>query len=163
VGVALALPAILLISRVRGEGPVSVATARRALLLGSLAGALFGVFGILISRTADGSGLWPLVGARAASIPTISVLALAAGRPLIAEGRALWIAMTAGGTDMLANMFLLSALHEPGLVSLVILISSLYPAFTVLLARLVLEERIGPTQMLGLVMAGLGIGLISIA
>jgi len=103
------------------------------------------------------------LGARAASVPAIAVLALVRGRPLIAEGRALWIAVAAGATDMIANMFLLAGLHEPGLVSLVILISSMYPAFTVLLARLVLEERISPTQAAGLVMAGLGIGLISMA
>jgi drug/metabolite transporter (DMT)-like permease len=162
-GVALALPAILLISRMRVDASTPPGIARRALLLGSIAGALFGLFGILISRTADTSGLWPLLGARVASVPTIAVLALVRRRPLIAEGRVLGIAVVAGATDMLANMFLLAGLHEPGLVSMVILISSLYPGFTVLLARLVLEERIGRAQAAGLVMAAAGIALISVA
>jgi drug/metabolite transporter (DMT)-like permease len=141
-GVTLALPAILLISA-GGGGDLSLAeTNRRALLLGSLAGLLFAFFGIFISRTADTSGLWPLVGARLASIPLMVIVAV--------------------GLGMAANIFLLAALHEPGLVSLVILISSLYPGFTVILARLVIDECITRTQLGGLLMAGLGVGMIAV-
>ena len=71
--------------------------------------------------------------------------------------------MTVGAADMVANILLLAALHEPGLVALVLLISSLYPAFTVILARVVLEERITRTQVGGLLMAGVGIALIAVA
>jgi len=163
-GVCLALPALILVGKVRGSREAAHAVvARRAVMMGALAGSLFGLFGILISRTGADSGVWPLVGARMASVPLISVLALSVGRPLLAEGKALWVAIAAGATDMVANMMLLSALHRPGLVSLVILVSSMYPAVTVLLARLVLEERIGRGQMAGLLLAGAGIGLISLS
>ncbi len=164
VGVALALPAILLISAGGGGGDSSLTEVyRRALLLGSLAGLLFAFFGVFISRTADTSGLWPLVGARTASIPVVMVVAIGLGRPLLASGRVLAVAVAVGAMDMTANIFLLAALHEPGLVSLVILISSLYPGFTVILARLVIDERITRIQLGGLLMAGIGIALISIA
>ena len=160
----MALPAILLISAGGGGGDSSIAeTNRRALLLGSLAGLLFAFFGVFISRTADTSGLWPLVGARTASIPVVMVVAVGLGRPLLASGRVLAVAMAVGAMDMTANIFLLAALHEPGLVSLVILVSSLYPGFTVILARLVLDERITRVQLSGLLMAGLGVGMIAVA
>ena len=54
---------------------------------------------------------------------------------------------------MVKNILLLAALHEPGLVSLVLLVSSLYPAGTVLLARVVLDERMNRVQVGGLVLA----------
>ncbi len=164
VGVTLALPAVLLISVGGGGGDSSLAeTNRRALLLGSLAGLLFAFFGVFISRTADTSGLWPLVGARLASIPLMVVVAIGLGRPVLASGRMLAVATAVGAMDMAANIFLLAALHEPGLVSLVILISSLYPGFTVILARLVIDECITRTQLSGLLMAGLGVGMIAVA
>jgi len=163
IGVALALPAILLISGGGGKGAASAQTASRAVLLGGLAGLLFGVWGIFIAQTGDGSGVWPLVGARLASIPTMVVVALAMGRPLLATGSALRISLTAGAADMAANILLLAALHEPGLLSLVLLISSLYPAGTVILARVVLGERMSRIQVAGLVMAGAGVGLIAVA
>lgn len=161
-GVTLALPAILLISAGGGGDSSLAETNRRALLLGSLAGLLFAFFGIFISRTADTSGLWPLVGARLASIPLMVVVAVGLGRPVLASGRMLAVSMAVGAMDMAANIFLLAALHEPGLVSLVILISSLYPGFTVILARLVIDERITRTQLGGLLMAGLGVGMIAV-
>jgi len=163
IGIALSVPAILLISAARDDGTPLAATTRRAVILGSLAGLLFGLFGIFISQTADTSGVWPLVGARMASIPTMAVVAMAMGKPLLVSGNTIRIAVTAGAADMVANILLLAALHEPGLISLVLLISSLYPAFTVILARIVLEERMTRTQVGGLLMAGVGIALISIA
>jgi drug/metabolite transporter (DMT)-like permease len=162
VGVALALPAILMIGVSRGEGEADRPLVRRAILLGGLAGVLFGLFGILISRTADTSGVWPLLGSRLASVPVIAGLALVRGRPLLVEGRGLGLAMMAGAADMTANMLLLAALHEPGLVSLVLLVSSLYPAGTVLLARVVLDERMHRVQIAGLLLAGLGVSLIAV-
>lgn len=162
IGVALALPAILIMSRTGDDGPTMVDSNRRAVLLGSLAGVLFGLFGVFISQTADTSGVWPLVGARVASIPTMALIALAMGKPLIASGSTFRISATAGAADMIANILLLAALHEPGLLSLVLLISSLYPAGTVLLARVVLDERMSRVQVAGLVLAGIGLGFIAV-
>jgi len=129
------------------------------------------IFGLMIGERPGGAAWigialsvpWPLVGARMASIPTMAVVAMAMGKPLLVSGNTIRIAVTAGAADMVANILLLAALHEPGLISLVLLISSLYPAFTVILARIVLEERMTRTQVGGLLMAGVGIALISIA
>ncbi len=162
VGVVLALPALLLItSSQRNEGG-DRRSARRAVLLGALAGIGFSLYGIFMSRTGDSSGLWPLVGSRVASIPAVAVLALARRRPLLTAPPVLARALTVGVLDMGANILFLEALHR-GFISLVVLISSLYPAFTVLLARVVLDERIGRRQGFGLLLAGAGIVLIAVA
>jgi drug/metabolite transporter (DMT)-like permease len=160
-GVALALPALLLITAGGGEDRASRVISRGA-WLGALAGCLFALYSIFISRTVDASGLWPLVGARLTSVPLLVTLALGTGRPVRAPAPVLRIALVAGFLDMLSNIFLLLALHR-GLVSLVILISSLYPAFTVVLARVVIQERITGRQLLGLLLAGAGVALISVA
>jgi drug/metabolite transporter (DMT)-like permease len=160
-GVGLALPALLLITTRRGSSGRSDVVVRAA-WFGALAGLLFALFGILISNTTEASGLWPLVGARLASLPTVGALALATRRPLLAGGGALRAALAAGFLDMLSNIALLLALQR-GLVSLVILISSLYPAFTVVLARVVLHERLTRLQLGGLLLAGAGVALITVA
>ncbi|MBU1866519.1 MAG: DMT family transporter [Actinobacteria bacterium] len=162
VGVAMALPAILLIGMAGDGDEDAPGTTRRAVILGSLAGVLFGLFGILISRTGDTSGIWPLVGARMASLPVLGAVALARGHRLLVSGPVLGVALTVGAADMVANILLLAALHEPGLVSLVLLVSSLYPAGTVVLARMVLDERLNRIQLGGLALAGIGLGLIAV-
>jgi drug/metabolite transporter (DMT)-like permease len=64
--------------------------------------------------------------------------------------------------DTFGSVFLVLALQR-GLLTLVPVIASLYPAGTVLLARVVLRERIGRIQALGLALAGLAIVLIGIS
>lgn len=157
VGVAVALLAIVFITRPPARTAAGSGTGR-AVLLGSAVGVLFGLFGILISRTAAESGLWPLAGARGASLTVVTILALVRRRPLIpSHGRRLTAA--AGALDMTANVFFLLAVREE-LLSLVAVIQSLYPASTIALARIVIGERIGGLQLLGLLFAALGVGLI---
>jgi drug/metabolite transporter (DMT)-like permease len=161
-GVGLAIPALVLISSGRGVDGKILLHSIRAVAIGTAAGIAFGLFGIFLSRTGDASGLWPLVGARLASIPAISALALGTRRPLVAGPPVLWWALGVGCADMVANIVFLAALQR-GLLSLVVVITSLYPGFTILLARLVLREQIARRQGAGLGLAALGIALISVA
>lgn len=161
-GVGLALPALMLIPSGRGVDGGAAALSGRALAIGAAAGVAFGLFGIFLSRTGDASGLWPLVGARLASIPAIGLLALGTRRPLVASPPALWWALGVGLADMAANVVFLAALQR-GLLSLVVVITSLYPGFTILLARFVLREQITGRQAAGLGLAAAGIALISLA
>lgn len=161
-GVVLAIPALMLIPSGRGVDGEVLARSGRALAVGAAAGVAFGFFGIFLSRAGDASGLWPLVGARTASIPAISLLALGTRRPLLAAPPGLWWALGVGLVDMTANILFLAALQR-GLLSLVIVITSLYPGFTILLARFVLEEEIARRQIAGLALAAAGIILISVA
>ena len=160
-GCALCLPAVLLLTREAGGGEHGGRSVRTALVYGVLAGLGFGVFFAAISRASPGAGLWPLVAARVGSIAA-SVIALALARqPLRTEREDLAPTLIAGAADMGANiMFLLAA--QSGMLSLVVIIVSLSPAPTVILARLFLGQRITPVRWAGLALALTGVGLIGV-
>ncbi len=160
-GCALCLPAVLLLTREAGGGEHGGRSVRTALVYGVLAGLGFGVFFAAISRASPGAGLWPLVAARVGSIAA-SVIALALARqPLRTEAGDLAPTLIAGAADMGANiLFLLAA--QSGMLSLVVIIVSLSPAPTVILARLFLGQRITPVRWAGLALALTGVGLIGV-
>lgn len=125
------------------------------------AGLAFGVFFILLDGAGDASGMWPLLAMRAGSLAIVA-LAAAATRVTMhpAPGTLAGIAI-AGLLDVAANVFyLLSTRH--GLLSIVAVITSMYPAATVLLARLVLNERLARSQLAGLACAAIGIAFIAV-
>lgn len=169
-GILLALLAVGLVSASAEPEPAVTsagsAAARTLWLRSGVAHALgaglaFGAFFILLDRAGDSSGLWPLVGARISSVALI-VLAIVATRgwerPPPAGGR---IILAAGALDVAANTFYLLATRE-GLLSIVAVLTSMYPASTVLLARMTLGERFGRTQSIGLVIAVAGVVAIAI-
>jgi drug/metabolite transporter (DMT)-like permease len=155
VGIPLALVAIALVSGARpgqfGRGP--------GVAEGIGAGIGFGVFFILIANS-DSAELWTLTFARFSSISIIIVVALLSRAPLRPGPGAGWLVAGAGTFDMVANLLFLMA-ERRGLLTLVAVITALYPASTVLLARFVLHERLARSQVIGLVLAAVGVGLIS--
>jgi drug/metabolite transporter (DMT)-like permease len=161
VGVVLALGAVLLVSSPAADG-VPVPGRVREALLALLAGSSFGVVFILLGSSSADSGLWPVFAARAASVSVMTVVLLARGRPpsIPASGTRLLVS-AAGFLDVLANAIFVVAARE-GLLSLVSVISSLYPASTVILARVVLHERVDRRQQVGLALALVGVVLIAI-
>ncbi len=159
-GIALAVPAIVLLS----AGPaasVKTGPVRRAALLGTAAGIGFGLFFFAISRTAHASGLWPLVTARASTISIVALFALFSGRSLRPARSGLPLILVSGVLDMGANIAFLLA-SRAGMLSTVAVVSSLYPGPTVLLAWLVLRERLTPLRVCGLALALAGVALISV-
>ena len=173
VGIALALPAVALISREGTSDPEVVPTepieeratpsgTRAGVFAGLLAGAGFGAFVSIITRTSDESGLWPLVLSRAAAgaimVVVLGIVGLGA-RPIARNGVAL--GALAGVLDASSNVMLLEAGRQ-GLLVLVGVITSLYPASTVVLARLVLHERLQRHQVAGLAMAVVALVLVAI-
>jgi drug/metabolite transporter (DMT)-like permease len=159
-GSLLCLPAILLLTWEGGSerGGKSI---RSAVIYGVLAGLGFGVFFISLSRTSPAAGLWPLVAARAASVTAFAIALAASRQPFKVERPALAPALLAGSADMGANVLFLLA-SQSGLLSLVTIITSLFPLPTVLLARVFLHQRIPPTRLAGLALALAGVGLISV-
>lgn len=124
------------------------------------AGVAFGGFFILLSLGGDDSGLWPLVGARIASLGGALLITLVAGRAL-RPGKGTWGMIAAAGVlDVAANLFYLLATRS-GLLSLVAVLTSMYPGATVVLARFVLAERLHRLQLVGLGCAALGVALIA--
>ena len=117
------------------------------------AGLGFGLFFVALSYTGDDSGLWPLVGARASSVTTVGVLALLGRFAVhVPTGQPRALTAGAGALDAAANVLYLLAIRE-GLLSVVSVLASLYPASTVVLAWIVLRERFAPLQRLGLALA----------
>jgi drug/metabolite transporter (DMT)-like permease len=93
------------------------------------------------------------------SIALFLTLSAATGRSVTVPRAALVPVVACGGLDMLANAFYLVAVRQ-GQLSLVATLASLYPASTLLLARVVLGERLGRWQQLGVATAGAAIVLI---
>jgi drug/metabolite transporter (DMT)-like permease len=159
-GIVLGLGAVLLVSRTNEDHPhgrVGAVT----LGLAFVSGLGFGLYFVLLARAGDHSGLWPLVISRFSSAALILPLAAARRAFGMIRGRMLGIVVLAGACDALANMcFLLASRH--GLLSLASVLTSLYPAATVVLAVVLLREHTSTTQRIGLGLAAGSIVLITV-
>lgn len=173
VGIGLAIPASVLVSAggvsmhraVSNLGPREIVGATRGAnqtrMLSILAGIGFGWFFIALSHTSDDGGLFPLLGARSASIVVLFTLLIARrGFERVTRTQSL-IIIGAGILDCAANSLYLLALDGDNF-TWVAALSSLYPVSTVLLARGLLNERIFPLQIVGLAMAAGSLVFVSI-
>jgi drug/metabolite transporter (DMT)-like permease len=158
-GVVVALVAVALISGIAGraERPTSARVAVLALVAGSGFGLLF----VFLDRTSDDSGFWPLLVGQCTTVPLIAALTAIRGVDLRRGGRARLLAVAAGGMAMIANASYLVATRH-GLLSLVAVITSMYPATTVLLATVVDRERLTRPQVVGLGLAAGALGLVAV-
>ncbi|GAB3279585.1 EamA family transporter [Actinocorallia lasiicapitis] len=136
--------------------------------LAAFSGTMFGLFFVLIREAGDQSGLWPLVASRVGVLAAIlaAVLLLAVRgvqrvdfRPL-RDRVTIWMVIGAGALDVVANMAYFKATNA-GLLSVVAVLTSLYPAITVLLARIVYGERLQAVQRIGMVVALTGVALVT--
>jgi len=160
VGVALALVAAGIVGRGAEHDPARSVSPRVELALGVGAGIGFGVVFILLTEASSGSGMWPIFIARCTSVPLLAVIAAVVGAsPRMVRTDVAPVA-GAGLCDVGANALVLLAVRR-GLVTLVAPVAALYPATTVLLARVVLHERIGRQRASGLALGLLGLALIA--
>jgi drug/metabolite transporter (DMT)-like permease len=159
-GILLALVAVALVSAEDGLG--ALRSARPAALAPALlAGTAFGLFFVLLDQTTADSRLTPLVAARLASLALVLVVAGAARRSLRPTRSALPLILASGVGDMAANALFLLATQAPGQLAVTGVLASLYPVSTVLLAQLVLRERLAGAQVAGLAAAAVAIVLIT--
>ena len=160
-GIALAIVAIILVSQSNdgGSGRAGETDERRkkAFVLAVLSGIAIGFFFVALARTSSQAGLWPLVAARSASVILFAVMAFLTSQSLRIPAAILGIVAAGGALDMLANLFYLLA-SRTGPLSVVVTLASLYPASTVVLARLVLHERLSARQWVGV-----GCALVAVA
>ena len=158
IGVALALVAIVLVSRPAPQGndlEPAQSTSRKlppGFSLALLSGVAVGIFFLSLARTTMAAGMWPLVAARIATIVLFGSIALMTGRSLRMSAPALTTASTGGALDMAANALYMTAARI-GPLSIVVTLASLYPASTVILARVVLGERLSLVQISGIICA----------
>ncbi|MEP7180357.1 MAG: DMT family transporter, partial [Pseudonocardiales bacterium] len=159
-GILLGIGAVVLVSRTTDAHPHG-RIALRVLALAGLSGLGFGFYFICLARAGDDSGLWPLVISRIASAALIVPIAWRRRAFARIRGAMLAVALAAGLFDALANMFFLLASRE-GLLSLASVLTSLYPAVTVILAVGVLHEHTSRVQRVGLALAAAAIVLITV-
>lgn len=161
-GIALAVLAIVLVSQQSapaGDAGIAPAPRSSGVRIALVSGVAIGLFFLALARTGPDAGMWPLVAARSVSFVLFGTLALATRRPLRMPAGVATIAIAGGILDMLANLlYLVATRHGP--LSIVVTLSSLYPASTVLLARTVLGERLNARQLAGIVCALLAVLLI---
>ncbi len=159
-GVVLALPAVWLVSTVDrpagGQRPKRAAAGVRD---GLLAGVGFGVLFFGLDRAGDAAGLWPVVIAQGTSALLLCGTALARRTSLRSTARTTAAAASVGLLGGTATVLFFFATHA-GLLTIAAVLTSLYPAFTVLLARVVLAEKLGRIQTVGLGLAAVAVTLI---
>ena len=126
------------------------------------AGAGFGLFFILLERAPDSSGIWPLAGTRISMIVAVALLAALTHAPFRASTGMVPSLIWLGFVNLAADLLYLLATRA-GLLSLVAVITSLYPAATVALARGLLGERMVKQQLLGMVFAALSVTFIALS
>jgi drug/metabolite transporter (DMT)-like permease len=157
-GIALACAGVVLAAR---EAPSDDFEARRAsrasIGLALIAAVGFGTFFAGIDRAEEtGDVAWVLLAARAADVALLVTAALVV-RPAIPRAPVTLAAIAAVGVfDLLANLLFVLATGR-GLLSVVGVLGLLYPAVTVLLARLVLHERLSRTQGAGVAITLAGV------
>jgi len=163
-GLVAALAAVAVVSwrpaaGSRAEVPTALAA---ALPLVVLAGFGFAAFFLLMDLAgADGARTWwPVVLARCTSVAAVGVAAAAARAPLVLGRGDIPIVAAAGLGDVGGNVFFVLA-NANGPLSLAAVTSSLYPVTTVLLAWIVLGERLRRLQLVGVALALAGLVLIA--
>ncbi len=156
-GVFLALLAIVLVSQTGQLEGGQRATTGVGIAIAS--GIAIGIFLVFLQRTGPSAGLWPLIAARVVSVAFFSLAGLLSRASLMPRRESMRLVIGGGALDMLANILYLLAVRR-GLLSIVATLVSLYPASTILLARIVLGERLRLLQQAGVACAVVAIVLI---
>jgi uncharacterized membrane protein len=159
VGLPLALLAVVLVSAGHGAGPAR--PSRTALLLAFGAGAAIALQLIFLHQAPSDSGVAPLITGRAVSSAVTLAAAGLLRRRLGPQRPAYAMSAAAGVLDSVANLLFLLAARS-GDLTVVAVITALYPAGTVLLARGVLAERIHRGQLVGLGTAAVAVSLLAL-
>ncbi len=160
VGIGLGLGAVLLVSRQHEDTPHPVTG--KVVAMSLTAGGFIAVFFIALERSPDASGLWPLVMSRAVAALVLTVAAFSAKVVTKPSRDVLLLALGAAVLDTVATAAFLLATRE-GLLAIVAVITALYPAATLLMARVVLGERLQAVQRIGLAVAAGSVVLLALA
>ena len=167
IGVIAALPAIWLVARGQAASPTddsaddSPGPVGSGLVDGILAGLGFGVLFAALAQIPEDAGLLPLALNQLVAGVAIVVVALVLGQPWVPRRRALLGGLVCGVLGAVATgTFMVATRH--GYLSVAAVITSLYPAFTVLLAVAFLREHIHRAQALGLALCACSVVLVAV-
>ena len=156
-GIGAGIVAIVLIAGQRSQTKTSAKVVIQALA----AAIAFAVFFIAMGQTSSESGLWPLAAARLATVPIAFGIAAITSTAAIPHRPELSTVAFVGIADISANIAVLLAL-QTGSISVIAMLSSLYPAFTVIAAIAILHEKPTIRQTIGITIAVLAGAILTI-
>ena len=135
---------------------------RRSVFLAAVSGLAFGLFFTGLDIAAEGADHpgWAVVAVRAGGVAVVAIGLLVLRPPLGGIPAALWVLVAIGAFDILGNSLFAIASNQ-GLLPVVAVGGSVYPAFTIALAHVVLGERLARPQQAGVALALAGVVLIA--
>jgi drug/metabolite transporter (DMT)-like permease len=158
-GIALAALAVILVSREKGE---HVKVAPSTILISIASGGAIGLYLSALSLAPEESGIWAATVGRWTSSILVAVVVFAVIKNFTRNGFPWMLAIVSGFLDATANaVFQLAS--QRGLLSIVAVLGSLYPATTALLARFLIQERLSRIQIVGVLLAFLAAALLALA
>lgn len=158
-GIAIAALAVILVSREKGE---HVKVAPSTILISIASGSAIGLYLSALSLAPEESGIWAATVGRWTSSILVAVVVFAVIKKFTRNGFPWMLAIVSGFLDATANaVFQLAS--QRGLLSIVAVLGSLYPATTALLARFLIQERLSRIQIVGVLLAFLAAALLALA
>jgi drug/metabolite transporter (DMT)-like permease len=158
VGLIPAMAGVVILSY--EENPEHASVARRAIVLAILAGLGFGIFFTGLDVAAADRPGWAILAVRVGGVTTLAAALLVTRPRLAGVAGAVPVLLTIGFFDVLANA-LFAVASTKGVLPVVAVGGSMYPAFTVALAHGVLGERLAPIQWSGVLLALAGVAMIA--
>jgi uncharacterized membrane protein len=159
-GIAVAMPAIWLVSTTPAAARTEQGSLGEGLLDGVLAGLGFGVLFASLGQIPDSAGLWPLALTQVVSVPAVILLATLVRAPWLPRGRAVSWALVCGPLGAAATLTFLLATQR-GYLTVSGVLAALYPASTVVLAMIVLREHVHRAQAVGLALCAVTVALVA--
>jgi len=160
-GVVLALVAVMLVGREAAvEGVTPYRFTPKVAWLTIVAGSAMGLNLVFLHQAPHECKLWPLLFARLSATAVVFAMSAMSNNLRMPGGQPLKLALTVALLDVCANVTMLLALHT-WMLSLASILISLYPAATVVLAMVVLRERLSRCQGFGMVMAMGSVAMIA--
>lgn len=142
------------------ENPEHAGVARRSIVLAILAGLGFGIFFAALDAASPDRPGWAILAVRVGGVATVAAALLVVRPNLDGVAAATPVLVTIGFFDILANA-LFAVASTRGILPVVAVGGSMYPAFTIALAHGVLGERLASIQWAGVVLALVGVGMIA--
>ena len=156
-GIILAVPAIVGVSASAAQEHTRSFAGVAA---GLVAGACFALLLVGLDQAGSGSGLWPVAAAQVAELVVALAVAAVTGNLRWPGTRAGGLAAVTGATGAAGTILYFLATHQ-GLLAVTAVLTSLYPAVTIVLARVVLGERLTRLRLAGLALAAGCVALIA--
>ena len=154
IGFALAAAGIWLISRTEDDSPPE------GIGMAALAGIGFAGYYLCIKQAGDGSAFWIASISKVASFTLTGLIVLIGRSARQIDLRGITLGVVAGCLDVIGSVLFIRA-SQTGRLDAAVVLSSLYPAVTVLLARLILREHFTRWKALGMLAALLAVPMIA--